>query len=202
MWRRWMQSAGIRWRRRRDRTGSRYASSGSSPWFPPCCGGAVRSAESAPGAPEDSKRDPIASTDRLDRGRADRESQEDAGRDGRPEKEFPVAALYECSLSAAVLLAVVQNPRPQRGAIVAGRLHGLLCVLACALAGGEFEVFGRDISFVRRQRECQDDVVSFGATHRVSLSRLSRSWRGTSHLAANWGRRQVLQRPIGFVTLG
>src|ERR1035437_4426168 len=140
-----MQSAGICWRRRRDRTGSRYASSGSWRSFPPCCCGDARSAESTPGTPGDSRRDAIASPERQVRDRADRESQEDAGRDERPEKEFPVAALYECSLSAAVLRAMAQNPRPQSDAIVAGRLHGLPRVLAFALAGSEFEVFGRDI---------------------------------------------------------
>jgi hypothetical protein len=106
------------------------------------------------------------------------------------------------SLSAAVLLAVGQKSRPQLVAIVAGRLHRLLGVLALAIAGGEFDIFGSDISLIRGQRECQDDVVSFGATHLVvSLPPLATA-RGSSNLAANWRRRQVLKRPRALVLLG
>jgi len=100
------------------------------------------------------------------------------------------------------MLAVGQKHRPQRVAVVAGRFRGPLRELAFAIAGGKCEVFGRDIPFVRGQRECQEDVVSFRATHQVSISRLSRLCRGTSNLAVNWRRRQVLERLCGFVLLG
>src|ERR1039457_376210 len=101
--------------------------------------------------------------------------------------------------SAAVMLAVGQKPGPKIITTVAGRIHGLLRVLAFSLAGGQFEVFRRDVSFVRGQRECQDDVVSLRAAHKANLPPLMAS---TSHLAANGAGPQVLQRWRGFVSLG
>ena len=74
------------------------------------------------------------------------------------------------ALSAAVLLAVHQKSRPQVVTVVARRLHRLPRMLSFALARGEFDVFGSDISLIRGQRECQDDVVSFGAAHFVCQS--------------------------------
>ena len=87
-------------------------------------------------------------------------------------------------------------------AIIAGRLHALLRVLAFAIAGGEFDIFRSDVSLIRGQRECQNDVVSFGATHLiVSLPPLA-TFRGSSNLAVNWQRRQVLKSPRTVVLLG
>jgi hypothetical protein len=54
-------------------------------------------------------------------------------------------------------------------AVAAGRLHGLLRMFTLALARGKLEIFGRNIPFIRSQRKRQDDVVSFSATHRVSI---------------------------------
>ncbi len=42
-------------------------------------------------------------------------------------------------------------------------------MLTLALARGKLEIFGRNIPFIRSQRKRQDDVVSFSATHRVSI---------------------------------
>ena len=42
-------------------------------------------------------------------------------------------------------------------------------MLTFAFARGKLEIFGRNIPFIRSQRERQDDVVSFSATHRVSI---------------------------------
>jgi len=54
-------------------------------------------------------------------------------------------------------------------AIAARCLHGFLRMLTFAFARGKLEIFGRNIPFIRSQRERQDDVVSFSATHRVSI---------------------------------
>ena len=74
---------------------------------------------------------------------------------------------------AAVLLAVGQKHRSQMVAIAAGGIYGLLRMLTFAFARGKLEIFRRNIPFIRSQRERQDDVVSFSATHRVSISRLT-----------------------------
>src|ERR1035441_3940547 len=48
----------------------------------------------------------------------------------------------------------------------------------------------RKRQFTARCEVPPHDVVSFCATHRVSIPRLSPSWGGTSHLAVNWRLRQ------------
>jgi hypothetical protein len=98
--------------------------------------------------------------------RTDRKSEEDRDRDESPEEESSATALHRRSPSAAVLFAVGEKPHPQRLAVVAGCLHRLQRFLPIPFAGGEFQVFGGDISLIRSKGECQDDVVLFRATHR------------------------------------